>query len=981
MTRRSLRWPLTVLLVLSAGCAIPAPANAPRPTPKPKAAGAATDSERPNRPLPPATTEISRKIPQGAGTVVELTGKTKLISDHGAGIVSNNTGGLIANNGGGLIANNGGGIIANNGGALVAKTKYGLRQAGPGAEAFLAEAFVEVLDGEGRVLVNERGEPLGAFTDDAGNYAFKGVLPGENLVLRVRLFPNGGARAAGGQLLAILPRGATGAVDLDTASSLGAAYVLERFVQKRPGVFDKLPAREAEALRREATAAIAQLPPGSPTYAVADQVAAADALRAKAKGLDDAFERISAILVAGQSIRAGRPAREVALAGPMGIVGDAQGNIYINEYTGGRIRVMRPDGTIALFAGGVSTTAGVDGDEALKIGFETPHALALGPDGHLYVADALRNHVRRLEIGQDGVTRVRLVAGDGNRKQGPVNVPGPTTSLWQPMALAFGPDGRLYIGEQTKSAVPGRILAVDPDGTLQEVAGPPPELFQHGQVAGLAFGPDGALYLADANNDSVYRRAPDGQWSVFVHENGLNDFSKVLVGPDGAVYVTLVDTHRVLRFTPDGKREELAGTGVLGYTGDGGPAAAAQINMPTSMWLSPGNELFFSDYGNTVVRAIDLADPARPIRTVAGTQSLSRQGDALSVPISNPAGLAIDPQGRLVVGETTSHTLRRLEGDRLTVIAGIGLGFAGDGGPASAARFDTPAGLAYRGDDLFVIDASNNRIRKIAADGTISTVVGNGDNPPANQRVFPATGPAVAGGFTLATGPDGLLYWTDNAIHTISRLRADGMVEIVAGSLAVKNGDAGDGGPAAEALLATPTSMAFAPNGDLYFVDSGNLKIRKITGLDGAAPRIETVAGLGAFATLAALGNLGATPPVEEPLDGVPLLGPISLAVTPEGDLLVGELGASKLQTLAGYAGFSGIALPPIGSRIRKITGLGGPAPRIRTVAGHGGPTLNDPASDDSLNSPFGLLIDREGRLVIADSNNNQIKLLPKGGY
>ena len=93
------------------------------------------------------------------------------------------------------------------------------------------------------------------------------------------------------------------------------------------------------------------------------------------------------------------------------------------------------------------------------------------------------------------------------------------------------------------------------------------------------------------------------------------------------------------------------------------------------------------------------------------------------------------------------------------------------------------------------------------------------------------------------------------------------------------------------------------------------------------------------------------------------------------------QAGAAKLRTLIGLAGIGDLPLPPIGSRIRRVSDPGGPAPRIRTIAGHGSTVLNDPLSDDSLNSPLGLLIDGEGRLVIADSGNNQVKLLPRGAY
>ncbi len=973
------RGPLTILIAAAlAGCQLspPAATKTPRKTPSSKTSAAAGGVAKGSaikvdyapliearRPIDAADLTAKTKL-----VTVELTGKAKLLSDHGGGIVSNNSGGLISDHGSGLIANNGGGLIANNGGGLTAKTKYALLGGEPAAESLLAEAQIEVLDGSGQVLVGSDGRPLGARTDATGAFKFSGQLPDENLVLRIRLYN-------GGQLLALLPRATAGGpreVDLDTAASLGAAYVLETFVQKRPAVFAKLPAAEAAALRGEIEAARAFLPTGARSYRLADLVAATGALSEQAKPVAERLEKIKALLLAGQAnLGDGRPAREVSLSTPAGIVGLADGTMVIAENSGSRLRRITPDLRAGLFLGLGVFFDGKSVVESQGEFIETPGAMVALPDGGLLVADTLANRVRK--VATDG--RVTTLLGTGTRTQGLLGGLGTQTNIAGTRGLALGPDGSIYVGEVPKTDDNGRIIRLRPDGMTEEVM-PPTVQWERAEVAALAVAGDGTLWVADSRLRGIHRRSPDGTWALVDGASGTGDFSDIQLTPEGELVATGNDSHQIWRYGRDGTRTLLAGTGVEGYGGDGGPATAAVLNRPAGLWIAPDGRIVFVDAGNSVVREIRRDGT---IHTIAGAAASDQVGDATAIAINSPAGIALDGDGRLVIAEAAGDTIKRLEGGRLVRLAGAGKGLEGDGGPALSAKFNTLAGFGFSGQELYVIDSINERIRKIDASGIVTTVAGavNGRVPAAVRQ--PALSTVMGRPLALAIGPDGKPYWTDNEEHQVRRLTKDGFVETIAGLVTNDSGDAPDApGPAVgpESGLSSPVGLAFDAAGDLYVCDSGNLKIRKITGLQTGAPIMSTWAGTGFSGALAMIG--GQKPDDEgKPKQEAVLIGPLVMTFGEDGACYVAEAGTLRLATLGAMTGMDMSGLPRITARIRRIAKDG----TVRTIAGPGTSLLADPTSDDTLITPLGLVVDREGRLIVADSGTNQVKLIPKGAF
>jgi sugar lactone lactonase YvrE len=888
---------------------------------------------------------------------------------------------LLSDNGGGLIGNNGGNIVGNNGSSLIGKVKYGtLQTAGVGGtsavpEFLLAEAQIEVLDAAGNVLVDKDKKPITAKTDLKGDYAFKAGLPNENLILRIRLFN-------GGQLFAFATKntGTTAArtLDINTASSLGAAYVMEKYVQKKQAVLDLLPQLEAEKLQLDMEAARVHMASAVPTYLPQEQVSLAEELRGKAPALNQTIERIEAILLAGQkNLGDGLKANQVTIGGPSAMAADAQGNLFIAEATVGRIRKVAPDGTVSVFVG-PGGPAGRDSSLGLI------SDMVMDKQGALYVIKDRAQQVAK--ITPDG--QVTTFAGTGIEATGPMGGKASASPLSEPRELAVAPDGTIYILEHGTSAVGGggpRLLYVDAQGNLQQVETPFAALGDG--LRGMAFAPDGTLYMlhrydgASGNGKTdFYRKSPTGAWELIMKAMPSPAWDRALIAPDGTFYVLDDGRSRISKLNvTTTEQTPIAGTGVPGYSGDGGPATAAQLNEPDSMWISPAGTIYVADRGNNLVRAIAKNGT---ISTFAGTVGLTQVGDALAVAINQPGGLALDSQGRLVVTEVASHTIKRLDGQTLTRIAGSIRGFSGDGGPATAATFNAPGGIAYLNNELYVMDAANYRIRKIDSAGVVTTVAGTGKSGRHGEPKIPALEARLKQPFAMILSPEGWPYWSDTRQHQILRLK-DGFVEAVAGVEPEdeKGSDAGDGGPAVAAKLNAPAGLAFDKDGNLYFADTGNLRIRKVD----KAGIITTFAGITlsqAFPLV--LGGQSATQNGEA-ANKTLLWAPVGLLFDAQGNLLVSEAGTVN----AGVAGdstdkFGGALtalpkdlLPKIYARLRKVP----PDGKVVNVTGPGTSLLADTQGDDMLLLPLGFIFDKDGRLVIADAGLNQLKVLPKGSF
>jgi sugar lactone lactonase YvrE len=256
----------------------------------------------------------------------------------------------------------------------------------------------------------------------------------------------------------------------------------------------------------------------------------------------------------------------------------------------------------------------------------------------------------------------------------------------------------------------------------------------------------GNLYVADHGNNRVRRIDPSGVIHPFAGAGpippvGSNEGSyggdggpaararfkvptSVAFDRKGNLYVADRDNGAVRKIGKDGSITTVAGTGVLGYSGDGGTAVKAQLDQPQGFAFDRAGNLYISDSANNRVRRIDARGV---ITTVAGNGRHGYSGDggpATRAKLSDPYGLALDTGGNLYVAEPDDGVVRRIDTKGvITTVAGTGrLGFSGDGGPATKAKLDSPFGLVFdSAGNLYIADNGNGRIRKIDKRGVITT--------------------------------------------------------------------------------------------------------------------------------------------------------------------------------------------------------------------------------------------------------------------
>lgn len=304
--------------------------------------------------------------------------------------------------------------------------------------------------------------------------------------------------------------------------------------------------------------------------------------------------------------------------------------------------------------------------------------------------------------------------------------------------------------------------------------------------------------------------------------------SGMALDDNGNLYVCDQGNHRIRKISAaTGLISTIAGTGTQGYGGDGGPATAALLGGPAAIVLDRVGNLYFSDSYNHRIRKIVLGSGV--ITTIAGTGVQGFGGDggaAVAAKLDTPEGLALDATGNLYIADRLNHRVRKMDlaSGLIRTIAGTGeLGFGGDGGPATLAKFIMPRGLALGANgDLYVADSFNFRIRKIDGQtGTIVTFAGGGDVVNDNLARLVRLGQVA----DLAVGPDGDLYFSEQGYNRIRVVRSQtGVVSTLVGSLT--QGFSGDDGPAASALLSNPAAIAIGGGGDLYIADTWNHRIR-----------------------------------------------------------------------------------------------------------------------------------------------------------
>ncbi len=428
----------------------------------------------------------------------------------------------------------------------------------------------------------------------------------------------------------------------------------------------------------------------------------------------------------------------------------------------------------------------------------------------------------------------------------------------------------------------------------------------------------------------------------------------------GNVYFTGLNC--LFKVDQNGVLTRLAGNARPGFSGDGGPATNAQLNSPADLALDNAGNLYIADWGNNRIRKID----ATGIITSVGSPFV-------------PIGVAVDASGNIYASAPAANRVFKITPDGTqTTFAGIisvtNFHFSGDGGPATNAELSQPRGLVIdTAGNLYIADTGNNCIRKVDANGIITTVVGRGGPALGSNSI-------LSGPIDVALGNVGDLFIADGGDNCVRKLSADGRITTVAGIPNQYGGYSGDGGPATSAQLSGPSGLAVDKAGNTYVTDAGNHRVRKVSP-DGI---ITTAAGNG---TPRYWGDGG-------PATDAGLSTPGAVAADNDGNVYLSDSGGERTRkvspngniatvTISTYWGLStdaeGNVYGAAGGWVDKITANG----TIARVAGNGkGGYSGDggPAVNAQFNYAQGLAVDTAGNLYVADVNNSRVRKISADG-
>lgn len=654
----------------------------------------------------------------------------------------------------------------------------------------------------------------------------------------------------------------------------------------------------------------------------------------------------------------GGPATAARLSGPLGLALDGAGNLYIADYFNNRIRKVTSSGTISTVVGTGTVGFGGDGGPATAAQLNSPYGLAMDAAGNLYIADTGNNRIRKVTasgtISTVAGTGIGDFAGDGGVAT--------AAKLNFPIGAAFDSTGNLYIADQGNN----RIRKVTPGGVISTVAGNgtagldgdggPATSAQLYTLSGVAADGAGNIYIADSTANRIRKVTPDGVISTLAGSGKLFDpggfggdgqlatsariFSPAGLAVDtgGNVYFADSGNNRVRKITPGGVISTVAGNGIVGYAGDGGPATSAQISIARDITFDTSGNLYIADRSNNRIRKVT---PGGVISTVAGNGTAGFSGDgqlAISGQLSGPTGVAVDAAGNLYIVDAENLRIRKVTTSGImSTVAGTGVPGAsgGDGGPAVNAQFITPYSVVVdAAGNLYISENFIARIRKVTPAGVISTFAGTGTAGFSGDG-GPAASAQLNSPWGMALDAAGNLYIADSRNNVIRKVTPAGVISTVAGN--GRPDFAGDGGPATAAALNFPAGVAVDAAGNLYIADS--LRIRKVT--NGV---ISTFAGNGTSG-YSGEGDLATASPVSG----------IALAVDGTGNVYFatdGRIGKISSQAPFTISNFGGVSISTPG-------GSGG------TAVGYGRIQPNNGSTTPAGLAIFGF---RQGNVLVSEA-------------
>ncbi len=644
-------------------------------------------------------------------------------------------------------------------------------------------------------------------------------------------------------------------------------------------------------------------------------------------------------------------ATSASLGNPAGVATDAAGNVYFASLH--CVFKMDSSGTLTRIAGNSRAGFSGDGGAATSAQLFGPEGLAIDASGNLFIADIVNHRIRK--VSPNGI--ITTVAGTGTPGYSGDGGPAAGAQLNSPGGVTLDASGNLFIADILNH----RIRQVSPNGIITTVAGngkagfsgdgTPAAGAQLNSPAGVAVDASGNLFIADPGNQRIRKVSPGGIIST-VTGNGTPAYfgdggpaaggllrNPLGVAVDGSGNLLIADSgnYCIRKVSSNGIITTVAGNGTRGYSGDSSRATNAQLSFPTAMTVDASGSLFIADNGNNRFRKVS---PAGIITTVAGNGTSGYSGDggpATSAQLAGPSGMKVDATGNLFIADILNHRIRKISPNGIiATVAGNGTpGYSGDVGPATSAQLTFPSGVAFDASgNLFIADTGNSRIRKILPNGIIFTVAGGGTSGLGDGG--PATIAQLDHPYSLAFDGSGNLFIADSGNARIRKIAPNGTITTVAGG----GTGLGDGGAATSAQLNNPIALALDASGNLFIVEYDSFRVRRVSP-NGI---ITTFAGNG---TLGYSGDGG-------PATSAPLNGPAGVAVDSSGKVFIADTANNAIR-----------AISPSGT-ITTVAGNG-----IQGYSGDGGL-----ATGAQLYIPYGVAVDASGKVFIADTSNNAIRVL-----
>lgn len=524
----------------------------------------------------------------------------------------------------------------------------------------------------------------------------------------------------------------------------------------------------------------------------------------------------------------GGNALQASFAAPSAVSADPMGNIYVADEANYVIRKVDSAGIVHTVAGNHSYGFSGDGGQATSAQISFVAGVLADRSGNFYIADTGNKRVRKV----DSTGKITTYAGNGSFGNTGSGGPATSASIGQPEGLLLS-GGKVHIStganiwDVTLATQIIDLVAGNSDGTVGfNGDGKSALSTAFSGPWGIATDRSGDLIVADSGNNRVRRISRSSHVvttigggyigeGVRATEASLNDdlgsASHIAFDPPGNLYIADIANHRVRKVSPAGMITTIAGTGIGGYSGDGGPATAATLNFPAAVAVDGNGNIFIADSGNAVIRKVDNSGTITTFSDVA---------------LYGAPALAVDVAGDIYAADGLWAVWKITPDGSSSIVAGIvgDIGYNGDGIPATQAWLSEPNGVAVdREGNLYISDCFNSRVRKVDARGFISTIAGNGTAGFAGDG-GPADAAMVYFTEDVALDTRGNLYIADTFNSRIRMVNSTDIIQTMAGT--GNFGYNGDNLPATQTNL-EPTALAIR-NGAVYLSDAASFRVRKI---------------------------------------------------------------------------------------------------------------------------------------------------------